>query len=147
MIGGVTVVDVDTDDVYPPLNKISKQEYDRKYGDRLLSDEDEDVPQDFCIYGNQIYLGPVPDKVTYKYQINYTTEAYTEVDASTDPVPFATKYRNTLRAGVLMEMHDGLENYEEAGYFRGVYDLGVELIRKNDAENIQDEECVRYHGI
>jgi hypothetical protein len=147
LIGDITVVDVDTDDVYPPLKKISKQVYDAKYGDRLLSDEDESIPQEYCIYGNQIYLGPVPDKITYKYQMNYTTEPYTEVTASTDPVPFSEHYRNVLRCGVLKELHEGLENFDEAKYWQGEYEAGGEKISQNDKDNIADRGNVAYNGV
>lgn len=149
IIGEITVVDTTADDEYPPLKKISKQRYDQLYGDRLLasaSNMDTDVPRHFCIFGNQIFLGPVPDSTAYKYQFNYTTEAYTEVSASTDPVPFTDNYRNILRCGVLAELYDGLENYQESQYWRDQYLSGLNKIVDNDSYNIADTENIIYSG-
>jgi hypothetical protein len=140
IIGDITIVDTASNQQYGPIVKISKGEYDDKYGSRLLaaySDMNSGVPQEYCIYAGQIFLGPVPDKTTYNYYINYTTEDYTEVDASTDPVPFSERYRNVLRAGVLAELQDGLQNYEEAGYWRALYVNGVSKIKSNDDDNIE----------
>ena len=93
------------------LNKISKQEYDERHPYRLLtasSAQNRGTPIDVCVYAKQLYLGPVPDSTDYRYNINYTTEAYTEVAVGTDPVPFTDKYRNIVRAGILAELYDGL---------------------------------------
>lgn len=149
IIGNVTCVDVDSNS-NRELNKISKAAYDEKYSDRLYSsvgDISTGEPVDFCIYGKQIFVGPVPDSITYKYQINYTTEDYSEVDADTDPVPFSDRYRNILRQGVLMELHDGLENYEESGYWRALYTDGLGKIVGNDEDNIQDNDAVSFSGV
>lgn len=146
LIGDVTCVDDSTDTTYK-LNKISKQTFDEKYGDRLTSDPLDGVPLDFCIYAGQIYIGPVPDSVSYVYYINYTTEAYTEVAAATDPVPFSEDYRNILRAGVLAEVYSGLEFFDEANWWRSMYIDGLTKIKSNDDGNIGDNERVVYHGI
>ena len=147
LIGDISLTDTSDDSSLGDLDKISKQEYDEQYGARLLTDYTDGVPQDYCIYGGQMFLGPVPDSVDYRYQINYTTEAYTEVAAATDPVPFSDRYRNYLRAGVLMEMHDLLENYEESGYWRVKYAEGVSIIKKNDGDNIADNSGIMYSGV
>jgi len=149
LIGRVTVVDPDNNDVRT-LSKISKEEYDIIYGERLfdaVGDMDTALPKVFCIFGGQIYLGPVPDKLTYKYQINYSTEDSTEITSATTTVPFATKYRNILRAGVLSELHDGLENFQEAQYWRQLYIEGLSKINSNDLDNIRDESNVSYNGV
>lgn len=149
IIGEVTLID-DVSKNDKTLKKISKQEYDAKYSDRLyanLSDVTDDIPEHFCIYAGQIYLGPVPDKTSYKYQINYTTEDFAEVTSATDPVPFTDKYRNTLRAGVLAEIFAGLEQYDESNYWREIYNSGLVKLIANDEDNTSDREGVVYHGI
>jgi hypothetical protein len=149
LIGNVTLVDDDSG-FTRVLNKITKSAYDAKYGDRLhasLTHVDDSIPVDFCIYAKQIYLGSVPDKTTYKYYLNYTTEAFAEVDASTDPVPFTERYRNTLRAGVLAEVYAGLEQFDEATYWRGLYNDGLTKLQANDADNTSDTDGVVYHGV
>ena len=148
LIGDVTMVD-DAGSEVRVLNKLSKNTYNEKYDDRLyttLADVHTDKPLDFAIYGGEIHVGPVPDATTYKYPINYTTEAYTEVAAGTDPVPFSERYRKTLRAGVLAEVYAGLEAFEESAYWRQMYNDGVDKIDKNDNDNIADKESVCYSG-
>lgn len=151
LIGDITLVDVDNNSSRD-LNKISKETYDRKYGDRLYSavaDMYTGEPIDFCIYAGQIYLGPVPDKVTYKYQINYTTNDTSEISASTTSVPFTTSYieRNILRAGVLAELYEGMENYQEANYWRAKFLDGKATMIDKDETNIMDNEQVIYNGV
>lgn len=150
IIGNISIIDTDADEKYPTLRKISKEKYDEKYNQRLLTDADSmdtATPTEFCIYAKQIYVGPVPDKTTYRYQFNYTTEDYTEIAADTDPVPFASMYRNVLRSGVLAEIHDGLENFEESAYWRAMYLQGLGKIADNDEDNIRDDDGVQFRGI
>ena len=150
IIGDVSITDVDDDSECVPLKKISKIRYDELYADRLIStvaNMATDTPYHYCIYGKQIFLGPVPDKTTYKYQFNYTTEDYSEIEASTDPVPFTDKNRNTLRSGVLMELYNGMENFEEASYWEQKYLTGLGKLASNDETNIQDSDGSSYHGV
>lgn len=146
LIGDVTVVD-ESDNSTRKLTKLSKDAYDEKYGDRLTSDPLDGFPVDFCIYAEQIYLGPVPDSVSYKYYMNYSTEDYTEIDGDTTSVPFTDRYRNIIRAGVLAEIYSGLEFFDEANYWRSLYIDGLVKIKANDDGNIADGMGVAYHGI
>ena len=148
IIGNISIVDSDNTE-YPSLEKISKERYDELYTDRLFDDESDmnkDVPKHFCIYAKQIFLGPVPDAVTYKYQINYTTEAYTAIVVGTTSVPFTDKNRNVLRSGVLAELYDGMEEFEESQYWRGQYLQGLDKLANNDNMNISDNDSVMYSG-
>jgi hypothetical protein len=150
IIGNISITDTGTDETYPELVKVSKQEYDEMYADRLLSSTtsmDLDTPAHFCIYANQVFLGPVPDKTTYQYQFNYTTDITAEVTSATDPVPFTGyKERNTTRSGVLAELYDGMENFEEANYWRQMYLQGLSKLIANDESNIADDDGVQYRG-
>ena len=152
IIGKVTVTDTDSDSTYPPLNKIDKQEYDELYPNRLnstVSNRISGVPQHFCVYAKQLYIGPVPDKTTYKYQFNYTTEDYAEITAVTTNVPFSGKYRNILRDGVLWQLNDGLQNFNEANYYLALYRDGLSKIISNDFENTSNatDNAVQYNGV
>lgn len=149
LIGDITLVD-DSSGFTVSLKKISKQFYDDLYGDRLhssLSNVYEGVPVHFCIYANQIFLGPVPDSVSYKYKINYTTENNEAIDDNTDPVPFSEKYRSMLRAGVLADVYSGLEFFDEANYWRQLYVDGMLKLKNLEDNNISDTQGVVYHGI
>ena len=150
LIGDVSITDTAQDSRYHPLIKISKTQYDALYVDRLFSSTASMTlsrPQHYCLYGNQIYLGPVPDKTTYQYQINYTTIGFETVTSATDPVKFTDKYRNILRSGVLAELHNGMENYDEASYWKDEYLKGLSKIAANDETNISDNSGVIYNGI
>jgi len=147
--GDITIVDNAGGD-FRTLTKISKQTYDEKYGDRLytaIGDVNTGYPTEYCIYAEQIYIGPVPDATTYKYYINYTTEDYVEISGSTTSVPFTDRYRAIVRAGTLSEMYQGLEAFEEANYWRSSYVDGLVKINKTDVQNIADSDAVAYNGI
>jgi len=102
-IGNISITETSDDTEYPNLEKISKEKYDRLYPDRLLSSSSNmhtGLPRHYCIYGAQVYVGPVPDKTTYRYHVNYTTEAFTAIASGTTTVPFSGAERNVLRSGV-----------------------------------------------
>ena len=148
-VGTITVTDTTDDSEIGILSKISKKKYDELYPDRLLtatSNMSVGVPQHFCVYGEQIFIGPVPDKITYRYSINYTTEDFTSIASDTADVPFSNKYRNILRAGVLSELHNGIENYDEAEYWAGKFGEGLSKIASSEKFDEQDDSAVEYSG-
>jgi len=150
IVGDISLFDTTEDREYPSLKKISKSEFNDKYADRLLStsNQNQSQPIHYCLFGSVIEVGPVPDKTTYEYKITYTTDNLTEVTSSTDPVPFTdTDQRNILRNGVLMELHYGMESYEEGSIYERLYLRGLDLLRINDRENTASEGMVAYHGI
>jgi len=152
IIGNVSIIDTSDDCEYPNLQKISKQTYDRLYTDRILSDVGNvhtDLPRHFCIYDGQLYLGPVPDKITYRYQCNFITDNTTAISASTTTVPFSTEFRErtVLRNGVLFELHDGMENFDEAAYYKSLFLDGVRDLETLDERNRGDSLNVQYRGI
>ena len=153
IIGTISLTDTSGDTQYDNLKKISKQTYDAKYTDRLLTSTGNmnlSVPRDFCIYAGQIYVGPVPDLTTYRYQMNYTTENTSEIASDTAVVPFTSELRdrNMLRNGVLFELHDGLENFEEAAYYKALFLDGIKgLIERERRNAAPTSENVAYNGI
>jgi hypothetical protein len=150
IIGGIIITDVDNDSEQWVLKQISKREYDELYDDRVLTSNYYDsTPVHFCLFGGQIYLGPVPDKTTYQYQMNYVTKATSEVTSSTSSVQFTGNYneRNVLRCGVLSELHDGEENYEEANYWRALYEVGLRDIEDKNNRKDNSDLGVTYSGV
>jgi hypothetical protein len=151
IIGKIGIKDTADDQNYNPLVKISKQRYDEIYSDRVLdtvANVHTDVPRHFSIYAGQIYLGPVPDKTTYEYQINYTTEDSSDITSATDPVPFTEelRYRNILRNGVLFELHDGMENFDEAAYYKQLFNDGLARIIRSEDDNKAAQSNIIYNG-
>lgn len=149
IIGDVVIVD-NSSGFSAPLLKLSKSAYDKKYSDRLhtsASQVDKSIPTHYCIYGGYIYLGNVPDSISYKYHINYTTESFADVTSITAIVPFTDKYRRILRAGVLNELYMGLEFFDEANYWKNEYSEGLAKLIANDLDNTSSKDGVSYHGI
>lgn len=151
IIGKILIKDTADDQQYNPLVKLSKQRYDELYHDRILSkvaNVNTDVPRHFSIFAGQIYLGPVPDRTTFQYQIGYTTEDAVDVATGTAIVPFTEelRYRNVLRNGVLFELHDGLESFEEAAYYKQTFNDGLLRIIESENMNKDTQTNVIYNG-
>lgn len=148
LIGDVSITDQDTQTAYPPLIKLSKEKYDEIYTRRSLDSDNQyqSIPLHYCIFARQIYLGPVPNKITYRYQINYTTEAGQVITSSSTSVPFSDQvpHRNVLRAGVLKDIHEGMENFQEAQYWEGEYNKGLSKIIASETVDVQDDGNVEY---
>jgi hypothetical protein len=104
------------------------------------------VPRHFAIQGEQIFIGPVPDKITYQYSINYSTEDLAAITSVTTDVPFSNKYRALLRAGVLADLHSSVENYDEAGFWKNEYLEGLSKVVASEYQDKQDGEPVQYAG-
>lgn len=100
-----------------PLNPISKEEFDRRYPNPTSTNVAKSPPVDYCVFGGEVLLGPVPDRVTYTYHTSYSTEDRASVVAATTSVPFAGNYRETLKFGTLSRLFELLEQYEKAAYW------------------------------
>jgi hypothetical protein len=149
-VGTINIIDTDTDEWLAALTKISKQRYDELYPDRLLTNignKNTGTPRHFAIQGEQIFIGPVPDKIDYQYSINYTTEDFAATTSASTDVPFSTKYRAILRAGVLADLHRGIENYDESTFWKNEYQEGLSKIVSSEYQDKQDTESVQYSGV
>lgn len=149
LIGKVTLIDNATGYDYV-LSKTSKDQYDQLTSDRFYSSTDnmwKGSPTHFCVFGNQILLYPIPDKLTYQYKISYTADALTDITSGTAVVPFTDKYRNILRSGVLAELYNGMEQFEEANFWQSSYTAGLQKIYLRETENRADDDAVQYHGV
>lgn len=152
LLGDITLIDTGTDEDLGTLRKISKEEFDRKYSERFLSSSslmDLQRPYEYCVFGNQVYVAPIPDKLTYSYKATIVTEPVDEVTSGTAAVPFTDSFyaRNTLRSGVLAELFNGMENYEEAQYWDSKYKEGLDLMARKDDTNNTDDMSVVYNGL
>jgi len=146
IIGRVRLLDTD-DDYGRPLNKLSKETYDAKYPYPSASDVDKVMPVDYCIYGNELWLGGVPDDADYKYGISFSSEAATTIIAGTASVPFTDKYRWVLKNLVLADLYAGLGNDEEAAKWQGKANEGISKIIANDEFNTNAPEAVTYRAV
>ena len=146
LIGDVVFIDSGSDrGGSQPMNKLSKEEYDVKYPNPSATSPVTGQPEDYCLYGNTIYLGNVPDAIDYGYKINYTTDdTATEIDASTASVPFTPKYREVIRNMVLSRLYDGLENDNLARKHEALGEIGLEKMVNNEEVNIRSAQTTEY---
>jgi len=146
LIGDVIFIDDQGD--RKTLNKRSKE-----YCDRVWKNPEDTtgqvtgVPKDFCIFSGQLMVFPTPDNTAYKYQINYSTEAATTITSSTTAVPFTARYREYLRAAVLMRLDAGMGFDEEAAKWKVLAEEGIALMVANDEFNIKAVQTVGYNDL
>lgn len=151
LVGDVLIKDTSSDDVYFPLNKLSKQEWDIKYNQALATSTGNRLtgtPTDYCFYGRSIYVGSPVDKTTYEFKINYTTEDNPTYTSETSDIPFTNQFREVVRAGVLMRIFReiGLEN--ESSLWSQVYVDGLNNIANNDDINRDGSSiAIAYNGV
>jgi hypothetical protein len=149
LIGEVNVKDDTSEQAYTPLRKISIEDYDRLYPDRMLdvAQRNTGVPRRFCIYGSNILVGPCVDSTSYKFYLNYTEEDETAISASTTTVPFCDRYREVVKHGVLARMNRDLEMYQEAEYYSAEYEKGIAKIAANDDLTAGAMGGISYSGV
>jgi len=151
LIGDILVRDTDADDPYTPMNKLTKEEYDRIWFRNQAStvgNRDLGVPVDYAYFGEKFYIGPAVEDANFEFKINYTTEDKPTIVAGTDPVPFTDQFREVLRHGVLMRMYMEQENYGESDRQEIKYERGIQKIIENDEmKTNQSDEGIVYHGV
>lgn len=150
LIGDVMMKETASDEDYLSLNKISIEEYNRKYSSRFntaVGNKDTGIPYDYCIFGGNLLVGPPVDKTTYEFRFAYSTEDEVEINSATSNVPFTDRYRKTVRYGVLKEMYLLMENYEEADLWSKLYEIDLAKIIENDNQNVKDNLPIKYSGI
>ena len=131
MVVGLVVED---DDTATPLTKISKKQFDALYPDANVTTS-RGFPKHFCIYGEQILIGPIPDDTAYVYRASYSKRGGT-VAASTTAVPFTTEYRAVLAQNVLMRLYrDVLSDYQKGEYHEAKFKEGFLLATRKESMN------------
>lgn len=143
LIGDIVVID-GTDSW--PIHQISKQKYDRLYPNPAATNVTTAKPRHFCLFDDQIYLGPVPDSTSYTYRVNYSIIGAT-ITAATTSVPFTEKYRETLKLGVLYRLYRDLENFDLATSYKQLYDSSVTEKILFEERNKAGSSQVTYRGL
>lgn len=115
MIGDVRWSDQDNSRT---LTRLSKQEFNDKFGDLDGDDPMDGEPTHYCVFGNQILFGPVPDDTTYEYQIDYSTFLADAVTSSTTEVLFTDKARECVKFGTLARLFEVVEMFDIADRYR-----------------------------
>jgi hypothetical protein len=151
LIGDVLIKDTAADDVYLPLTRISKPEWDIKYNQALataVGNRLTGTPLHYCLFGGVIYIGSPVDKTTYEFKINYSLEDEPTYTAVTATIPFTDQFREVVRAGTLQRMFREVGNYPESDIWGAVYIDGVMNIIENDDFNRDGSvQQMNYSGI
>ena len=100
------------------LDKSSKQKFNEQFPGHDGTDPIDGEPTNYCVFGNQILLGPVPDDTTYEYQIDYSTFPADVVTSSTTEVLFTDKARECVKFGTLARVFEVVEAFDLADRYR-----------------------------
>lgn len=118
------------------LVPISKSLFDILYSRWGTAASERDRPRNYCLFGNQILLGPVPDVTSYTYVVSYTKENYGAVSSVTTSVPFTKlDYREILKHGVLWRLYKLVENDDQAGAYKAFWDNELLQIETKEKRN------------
>lgn len=129
------------------LKKIAKSQFEDMYPDIDADTNDTGYPEHFCVFGEQILIGPRPDSTSYQYRVSYSQSGGTVV-SSTASVPFTGLYRDVLADLVYSLLYYGLDEPALGDSFRlrfeAEFPLAVRQERKNSGEG---SFCAVYRDI
>lgn len=117
------------------LTRLSKQQFNEMFPDPDGDDPIDGEPTHYCVFGNQILLGPVPDDVTYEYQIDYSTFPADVVNASTTEVLFTDKARECVKFGTLARVFGVMEVFDLSDRYRNLYENELAQFVMREKEN------------
>lgn len=130
------------------LIPISKSMFDNLYSKWGTGSSERGLPRHYCLYANQILIGPIPDSISYVYVVSYTKENYGAVSAATTSVPFTKPdYREILRNGVLWRLYKLVENDDQAGAYKALWDLGLAQIDAKERHNRGSFVAMAYRDV
>lgn len=106
-----------------PLEFMSKAEYDfwEPYPNALTVIGGK--PWGYCIWKNSILLTDVPDKSTYKLEINIGGEP-SKMVADTDATIFSPTWDEVIKAGALARLYLGIELDDRVAVWQKIYRYG-----------------------
>lgn len=142
LIGDIEVIDGDDS---RPVIKISKEKYDLLYPNSASATATRDKPKHFAVFAGVVYLGPVPDSISYTYRLNYSKRG-TTISAASVSVPFTQDYREPLRYGVLAKAFDGLDA-DLASAYLGKWEFFKQQIQLREENNQKGTGFVTYCGV
>lgn len=116
------------------LTPLSKQEFNEKFPDPDGDSPIDGKPTHYCVFGNQILLGPVPDDTTYEYQIDYSTFPEDAITNLTTEVIFTDKARECVKFGALYRLYESIEEWDLSTKYKDKYE--AELGQFADREKV-----------
>lgn len=142
LIGSVVLMDSSHG---KPLEKISKQEYDRRYRRFGTGQEIRGIPKAFSYFGHQFLVGPVPDQI-YVYKINFTVDDQATISTSTISVPYTRQYREILKFGVLWRLYGALKNDDQAAKYGTLWESFLKQWERKEDRNRTGVVAAKYRG-
>lgn len=116
-----------------PLDQVSKHKFDQLYPD-ITETTDRGYPEHYCVFNDQILIGPAPDSTDYDYRVVYSRRGGT-ISSSTTAVPFTNLYRRMLRSLTLAYLWELMDEFEKAQYFRNEFEREYEQARSREEMN------------
>lgn len=144
--GFLTDVILEDDAQGTELIKLSRAEFNEIYEDHAVT-ADRGYPKHYCVYGDQIYIGPIPDSIAYDYRLNYSKRAGT-ITSSSASVPFTSLYRGPLCNLVFAYLYSDLEEYDKAGFYRSNFEGDfITMTRRERINNGEVGGVMEYRDI
>jgi hypothetical protein len=130
------------------LNKVTKEEFDRRYPNPVGTGVSRGRPVDYCIFGGKVLIGPAPDSISYRYHYSYTSDDGTAITSITAAVPFSATYPEILRHGVLERLFGDVVRMKDEGLWHGQkYEGGMQIAERRERKNTGAPAKTRYRGI
>lgn len=107
-----------------PLNFITKENYDELQPNPNATTVTTGEPRDYTIYKNCILLNPIPDRATYRLEINMGGNP-TDLAGPTDAIIFNDVWKETIKAGSLARLYSMMELFAESQYWMAIYTSGM----------------------
>src|SRR3990167_2838052 len=106
-------------------------------------------PWAYAMWKNAILLTNIPDKATYRIEINLGGVP-TDLSAEVDTMIFADVWKETVKAGALARLYALMTLPERASFWREIFlngytgDGGFNQMKKIEAQNMQAPYVVQY---
>lgn len=147
LVSDVLLEDTSGNTIYNPLNKLSRTSYDQKY-ESVSTGDQSGVPVDYCLFGDNVYVGPAFDSANYRLRLSYTPKQTADITSATTAVPFTDYHREIVRNGVVARLYKGMQNYKDAAEYFTLYQNGIGDMRSWDMANDgSTDDGVVYNGI
>lgn len=128
------------------LIPISKARFDQLYSIYGTTGINRARPEHYCIFANQIHVGPVPDKTDYVYVTSYGRTNLTPVTSDSEAVPYTTKdYKEIMRHGVLFRLYGLLENDTQEAKHLAFWEKGLREIEEVERKKRRAVHAVAYN--
>ena len=132
-----------------PMEKITKEEYDRREPNPNRTSPDTDKPTAYCIFSNSILTTPLPDSTDYLLELNWG-KVPVEGTADSSEYALAAYWDEVIKWGILWRLYLGLGMTDEASTWMTLYnDPKMGLPAKLELDSAKDEVMrqVKYNDL